>query len=483
MPHQPKLIKAISNVLDYQYIKKNKRTRADAVLLERGVRFLKNTNSFFLKLGFELMQIAEQLSDEATLRELKQIYISKLKKRKRAGLVNFLRNKTDYWELPRACFRVLDVESGEKYLGQTSGTRRKAGCNEYQVHDGSSKLLSKSCKKANNIFFAENLIDRQSISVFIPPSIFLPNKKYPGFAFYQKQIIELILKYFDDRNINFIPLLQLSAKSPSIHQLEKYIAMHTIDDLKSGLHWKEHDRPYRFRFDPRGYAGWSNLALQSLADLPLEEIDQKIADDYFHQKQLQFASGATESKYCQQVQWDLPQELRDYIFVPLQLPDDTVQEHAYISLCDMLEMLVEFGSKTGVLVVVKRHPHCRSHQIKNLLSRLTRNNACVETRASIHLLIPRAAAVCTVNSTVGIEALSYYKPLYTFGHCDYHHATHVVKTFQDFTSLFSKNKPALEPAVHRKYIYFYDNDNLVDLRAEPEKSLEKILSRWISSIA
>jgi len=79
---------------------------------------------------------------------------------------------------------------------------------------------------------------------------------------------------------------------------------------------------------------------------------------------------------------------------------------------------------------------------------------------------------------VGAEALSYYKPVYTFGHCDYHHATHVIKRFDDFIFLFSENKPKLKREIHRKYVYFYDTENIVDLRNHPEKRINEILSKW-----
>ncbi len=472
------LTRVIRVVLDYQYVRKSKKHKIDDVLLERGVRLLENTGSFFLKLTFELMQVAENLSNEPALRELKKIYISKLEKRKQENLVNFIRNRIDYWELPRACLRILDLEGQEAHLVHAPEKKKKANKHQSCAHVKNNKLLSRYCKIANKIFFSSKPVNQQSVYVFIPPSIFLPNKKYPGFSVYQKQIIELILKYFDDRNIKITPLLQLSLKSPDSIKSEKYISMHTIDDNKHGLHWKEHDLPYRFRFDSLGYAGWSDLARKSLSELRLEEIDQNLADDYFQKKYLELTSGEAESKYFQQPQWDLPQRSNDYIFIPLQLPGDTVQEHAYISIYEMLELIGQFGKNKGITVVVKRHPHCRSPHIRNLLNKLIKNNACVETKASIHMLIQRASAICTINSTVGAEALSYYKPVYTFGHCDYHHATHVIKRFDDFIFLFSENKPKLKREIHRKYVYFYDTENIVDLRNHPEKRINEILSKW-----
>ncbi len=478
MPRQINITNVIRTALDYRYVRRYKRNKTDDVLLERGIRLVRNTGSLFLKLAFELMQTADRLSNEAALRELKKIYFSKLQKRKQKNLINFLRNKADHWELPRAFLRILDLEEHEAHITRTFRKNRKTHNHEYQICNDNSELLSRYCKLANEIFLSEKTVDRNSICIFIPPSIFLPNKKYPNFAFYQKQIIELILKYFDDRNIRITPMLQLSLKSPDTIRSEKYIAMHTIDVSKHGLHWKEHDRPYRFRFDTQGYAGWSDLAQKSLRELPLEKIDQKLADAYFEKKYLELASGGAESKYFQQSQWDLPHECNDYIFIPLQLPDDTVQEHAYMSLYEMLEMLGEFGKNKGIPVVVKRHPHCKSPDVKNLLDRLIQNNACMETKASIHMLIPRASAICTINSTVGAEALPYYKPVYTFGHCDYHHATHVIKKFSDFISLFSENKSKLDQKIHRKYVYFYNTENIVDLREHPEECIDKILSRW-----
>jgi capsule polysaccharide modification protein KpsS len=258
--------------------------------------------------------------------------------------------------------------------------------------------------------------------------------------------------------------------------------MHTIDEDEAGLHWKEHDCAYRFRFDSRGYAGWSELAKRSLKELPFSSFEQTEANAYFDKKYFRAMSGKQDSKFQQRFFWDLPPEIKNYIFIPLQLPEDTVQRHAYIYIYEMLEKVARFGKDNGIPVVVKRHPQCKSQKMANLLARLKQDNFCFESHSSIHILIRRSASICTINSTVGAEALAYYKPIYTFGHCDYHHATHVIKNFNDFESLYANNRQALDQNTHAKYIYFYDNEKMVDLNDGPKKSINIILSNWISKL-
>jgi hypothetical protein len=100
-----------SLLLDYRFIKSNK--KRDIASLERGLQFVKFFKPFFLKLTFDLMKLAEELSLVEILNELKSIYDLKLENRKCNNFLNFVTNKLDYWSLPRSCFRVLDVESGE----------------------------------------------------------------------------------------------------------------------------------------------------------------------------------------------------------------------------------------------------------------------------------------------------------------------------------------------------------------------------------
>ena len=128
-------------------------------------------------------------------------------------------------------------------------------------------------------------------------------------------------------------------------------------------------------------------------------------------------TGKALSKYAQSQTLDpLPER---FVFVVLQTIGDMVQRNAYMPMLDMLDAVVRRFENSGYMVVVKRHPKCRSRRVRNALNTVAQRPHVLVTQASIHQLLNSAQAVFTVNSGVGGEALVYETPIYCFGKADY----------------------------------------------------------------
>lgn len=116
---------------------------------------------------------------------------------------------------------------------------------------------------------------------------------------------------------------------------------------------------------------------------------------------------------------DLP---TSYIFVPLQVANDTqvINNSPWVrsmpQLFNLLLEMVNMPSLKGTKFVIKEHPSCKLsyHDYHNLNARIIFINDL-----SSEQLIEKAAAVITINSTVGMEAIIKEKPVLTLGNSCY----------------------------------------------------------------
>lgn len=106
-----------------------------------------------------------------------------------------------------------------------------------------------------------------------------------------------------------------------------------------------------------------------------------------------------------------------FIYFPLHVPDDSQitirnpQFYDQTSLALYIARLMPFGYK----LYVKEHPGSLiSVQDKIKLIR-KKNVAFLNSRINSHQIIKRAKAVIIINSTVGFEALHYFKPVIVLG--------------------------------------------------------------------
>lgn len=240
------------------------------------------------------------------------------------------------------------------------------------------------------------------------------------------------------------------------------LSYHTAGSAPGRWHIKDGALPGYFTIDAEGYAGWSSIA--SLESLP-REVEK--ADFATLQENLKILHQETievnRSKYRQPERGAAAPLPDSFIFVPLQVPDDAVQQLAHIPLDGLINAMVAYARRTGERVIFKRHPSCTSRSIERLIRRAVRTSGVGLVEASIHDILPKAKAVVTVNSGVGLEALIHQKPVIVTGRADYGYACAQVSSVQELHHCLqnlSFNSIWQERIL--RFLYFYRRHYLVN---------------------
>lgn len=212
--------------------------------------------------------------------------------------------------------------------------------------------------------------------------------------------------------------------------------------------------PYYY-FDRTGYSGWAQIANDPDLVRAMEVWPQAHAEAFVAALRAKLTS-QNESKYKQGSE-AAPQP--GYVFFPMQMADDSVARLSRVGLFTLLAALIRESVRSGVRLVVKRHPLCRSQAITELLQSAEQDGVIL-SNASVHALIAGARAVVTVNSGVGFEALIHGKPVFTAGHCDYEAVTHHVHNESQVAQCFGAVSWDAQKAY--RFVAYYLNDYCVD---------------------
>ena len=105
-----------------------------------------------------------------------------------------------------------------------------------------------------------------------------------------------------------------------------------------------------------------------------------------------------------------------YIFVPFQVAYDTQIIHHSPWIKDMFELfeiVEDISKKIDTPFVIKEHPSDRVSNYKKLHKRGNKN--IIFSSANTQDLIQKAEAIITINSSVAIEALLFYKKVIVLG--------------------------------------------------------------------
>ncbi len=307
--------------------------------------------------------------------------------------------------------------------------------------------------------------------ILVPAAAFRRNKiDYPGFRADIRFVVAAIVKALETHRVPFVVRSRLRTHGV-IDLPSPSFSYHTISNSDMSLHFKETDRPSLFSFDRRGYAGWSEFSETALARLEAQQIPLDDADRFFELEK-QRVIGGNLSKYRQADVTDA-EELPDrFIFVALQLIGDAVSQLAYLNLFEMVDEVVETAAVHGLSVVVKRHPLCTSPEVSQYLAELASRGAIRQVFSSIHAIIPKADAVCVVNSGVGAEALLHEKPVYVFGRADYMAGCFVCRKRGDFADQFVPGRSRLSADDLRTFWYSLRQRYAADLRDRERAAIE-----------
>lgn len=316
--------------------------------------------------------------------------------------------------------------------------------------------------------------------ILLPAAAFRKNRiDYPGFRSDIRFALSGIVAALDKHKISYAVRSRLRTHGV-LNLPTPFFAYHTVSETDFGLHFKETDRPSLFSFDRRGYAGWSRFSAMTLAELHAADISPQAAADFFDREK-QRVIGGNLSKYRQADISNVEELPEKFIFVGLQLIGDAVSQLAYLNLFEMVDEVVSTAKSHGLPVVVKRHPLCTTPEVSHYLGDLVSRGVVQQVHSSIHAIIPKAQAVCVINSGVGAEALLHEKPVYVFGRSDYMAGCFVCKGHGDFAEQFVAGKSRLSAEELRTFWYLLRNSYAVELR-DRDRATAEIETRVIDHL-
>lgn len=220
------------------------------------------------------------------------------------------------------------------------------------------------------------------------------------------------------------------------------------------VHFKPGDTPGCVTIDTMGFAGWASIAFIDVDKVTEVTVDAAAGLNFFRERS-QKAISNNLSKYAQPE--CSPAAVSGlYVFVALQTANDIVQRNAYVPMMTMLDWVVRRFAGTDHKVVVKRHPLCKDEDVQRTLRQLTQEfDHVVVSDASIHEILSGAAAVFTVNSGVGSEAMFHAKPIYCFGRSDYAFVAHQITSYEGLVEATTPIRPRRSEELFLKFFYLY----------------------------
>jgi|SRR5210317_71509 len=191
-----------------------------------------------------------------------------------------------------------------------------------------------------------------------------------------------------------------------------HVEKHNFEGGPECMYYMQTVFPRLFTIDPLGWAGGAQYVKGSYDDIP---YDDGATFQFYKERALRGESKFPQPKNSK-FELDEP-----FVFCPLQLPhDETIKWHSPISVEHLVDRLCEWSRISGIKVVFKGHPINQASM--EPLRKIIGHRAMYVTDVSIHEIIPKAKAVCIVNSGTGIESMLHEVPIIRFGYADYNNA-------------------------------------------------------------
>lgn len=219
------------------------------------------------------------------------------------------------------------------------------------------------------------------------------------------------------------------------------ISYHSVGGRPNVWRLKETSIPFYYNLDKLGYSGWSELSVnKKIHEGAIVNRNQNHAES-FCRAVSSWLIEENLSKYVQGSRYI--NEIEPFVLFPMQVRDDIVAVHNRLDPLRVLRVAAAMCKKHKRLLLVKRHPYCKNWKTASLLGLLDASNKYVRiTDASITSLLPVCQAVLVGNSGVGLEAIIYGKPVYSFAKSEYDFASYQIESEEDIESVyFSSSKP------------------------------------------
>ncbi len=234
-----------------------------------------------------------------------------------------------------------------------------------------------------------------------------------------------------------------------------FLGWHNHGTTKNTWFIKSAYIPNYFYFDKTGYSGWSELAETYDYEVDIDSIRDDVNDfaNYYISNNI--------SRYQSSIE-NTPKT--PYVVVFEQRPDDAVADFAYIP--DLSSKVIEAFKGTKYNVAIRPHPF-------NLEWKNSSWQWSINDTGSLHKLIAGSAAVYTVNSGAGFEALLHKKRVFTVGHCDYRWVTTTLKTDKEIRSSIDLIEEPIDEDNIIKFLHYCMNYHFMNVNDE-ESIIRKI---------
>jgi capsule polysaccharide export protein KpsC/LpsZ len=285
----------------------------------------------------------------------------------------------------------------------------------------------------------------------------LKDKVRTYWLFYPK-VLKSVLEGAGEK-VDIIVLPQWKVDENYINNLNYkkiYIAHKNNQQIKDNraIFYMQEVYPYFFTADKSGWGGGSSVR-HDLDFLSIENTkDFDVFNDY-----------VVESKETKHIQFEGDSDFDYDVFFPLQIPnDETIRYYSDFELKDVVEAVIKWSSCSGVKILFKTHPVNKDISYLDL-SLLDTSNVRFTDTGNIHTYISKSKAVFVVNSGVGFEALTHYKPVVNFGDAAYDSVTFkstlqtIPKVYEQATSF----DPLSLKEKYKKFLqwYLFENGTLM----------------------
>ncbi|WP_147115107.1 hypothetical protein [Tateyamaria sp. syn59] len=231
------------------------------------------------------------------------------------------------------------------------------------------------------------------------------------------------------------------------------ISFHSHGEAGNLLRCKESYIPPFYTMDRMGYSCFSELAL--FPDRFYDEISRQDEDE----SKAFLADLGRELRRSNLSKYSQPPRCGDriadaYVFVPLQMTNDSVTHGTWLEIRAALDCIVAAASARGLKTVIKRHPRCKDRGISRALDLLDQNPNVIISEKSIYDLIPNAEVVVGANSGVLFESLMQDRPVISFASSDFGIAVQQVNSYEELSAAIAHPDPP-SPAWRQKFLFWY----------------------------
>lgn len=181
--------------------------------------------------------------------------------------------------------------------------------------------------------------------------------------------------------------------------------------------------PGRISIDGKGVNYFNSLPREASFYLNWQQAHPELEGGWREVRDSIVSRQASKNANVQQIQRSVPLEQRPYLFVPLQVQNDS-QIRLFGGLVGSVTHFVELLNQhakalpEGWTLRIKEHP---TSKIPYGLDRIITNNekVVVDNVTDTIQLIKDSEAVITINSSVGLEAMFFEKPVLVLGQAFY----------------------------------------------------------------